>query len=47
MHYSILVSRHETLRKTVSLLPKLRYNCDLLGIKSNKNIIDKSLVEKN
>ncbi len=29
-----------------SALAKLRYNCDLLGIKSNKNIIDKSLADK-
>ena len=33
-------------KKDSSILPKLRYNCDLLGIKSNKNIIDKSLVDK-
>ena len=33
-------------KKDSSVLPKLRYNCDLLGIKSNKNIIDKSLVDK-
>ena len=33
-------------KKESRLLPKLRYNCDLLGIKSNKNIIDKSLVDK-
>ena len=33
-------------KKDSSLLPKLRYNCDLLGIKSNKNIVDKSLVDK-
>ena len=33
-------------KKDGNLLPKLRYNCDLLGIKSNKNIIDKSLVDK-
>ena len=33
-------------KKDSSALPKLRYNCDLLGIKSNKNIIDKSLVDK-
>ena len=33
-------------KKDSGLLPKLRYNCDLLGIKSNRNIIDKSLVDK-
>ena len=33
-------------RKDSIILPKLRYNCGLLGIKSNKNIIDKSLVDK-
>ena len=33
-------------KKDRSVLAKLRYNCDLLGIKSNKNIIDKSLADK-
>ena len=33
-------------KKDSGLLPKLRYNCDLLGINSNKNILDKSLVDK-
>ena len=33
-------------KKDSSVLPKLRYNCGLLGIKSNKNVIDKSLVDK-
>ena len=33
-------------KKDSSVLSKLRYNCDLLGIKSNKNTIDKSLVDK-
>ena len=33
-------------KKDISVLSKLRYNCDLLGIKSNKNTIDKSLVDK-
>ena len=33
-------------KKESRLLTKLRFNCDLLGIKSNKNIIDKSLVDK-
>ena len=33
-------------KRNSSLLPKLRYNCSLLGIKSNKNILSKSLVDK-
>ena len=33
-------------KKDSIVLPKLRYNCGLLGIKSNRNIIDKSLVDK-
>ena len=33
-------------KKDSSILPKLRYNCDLLGIKPNKNIIDKELVDR-
>ena len=33
-------------KKDSRVLPKLRYNCGLIGIKSNKNIIDKSLVDK-
>ena len=33
-------------KKDSSVLPKLRYNCGLLGIKPNKIIIDKSLVDK-
>ena len=33
-------------KRDSSILPKLRYNCDLLGINSNKNILDKSLVDK-
>tara|TARA_B100001248_G_scaffold113441_1_gene84932 strand:- start:82 stop:780 length:699 start_codon:yes stop_codon:yes gene_type:complete len=33
-------------KKDSSILPKLRYNCGLLGIKPNKNIIDKELVDR-
>ena len=33
-------------KKDSSVLPKLRYNCGLLGIKSNENITDKSLVDE-
>ena len=33
-------------KKDRSVLPKLRYNCGLLGIKSNENITDKSLVDE-
>ena len=31
-------------KKDSGVLPKLRYNCGLLGIKSNKNIMDLSLI---
>ena len=33
-------------KKDSSILPKLRYNCGLLGIKPNKITLDKSLVDK-
>ena len=33
-------------KKDSSILPKLRYNCGLLGIKSNENITDKSLIDE-
>tara|TARA_Y100000992_G_C21048332_1_gene388310 strand:- start:67 stop:615 length:549 start_codon:yes stop_codon:yes gene_type:complete len=41
-----IVKQARVANKDSSVLPKLRYNCELLGIKSNEDILDKSLVDK-
>ena len=40
IHY--LIKQAKEVRKDLSLLPKFRYNCNLIGIKSNHEMTDKS-----
>ena len=41
-----IVKQSRDAKKDNSILPKLRYNCGLLGIKLNEVALDKSLIDK-
>ena len=41
-----IIKQARDAKKDSSVLPKLRYNCGLLGIKSNEDTIDNSLIDR-
>ena len=41
-----IIKQARDAKKDSSALPKLRYNCGLLGIKSNEDTIDNSLIDR-
>jgi len=41
-----IIKQARDARKDTSVLPRLRYNCRLIGIKSNEEVIEKSVKDK-
>ncbi len=46
MRYNIIIKQARDVKKDIKLLPKLRHNCNLIGIKSTNEVIEKSIKDK-